>query len=210
MSSTRRLHAAKRLAGSAHRHISHTRSHMRSSLALVALLVISATAQTSVSVITARPDDPEAVYLTGAAGDGTADYSGPVQHAIDTVHDRFRGGIVFVPQGRYRLTRTIYLWPGVRMIGQNPPSRLAQSALQRGTPRPSVHGHPPFLEICSGKCAKLTPKLCARLQLCSFTTARRNAGCDRYLHAEPRHTGTPLALCLRVLAQQASPPAPPP
>lgn len=46
---------------------------MRSSLALAALLVISATAQASVSVITAWPDDPDAVYFTGAACDGTAD-----------------------------------------------------------------------------------------------------------------------------------------
>ena len=28
-----------------------------------------------------------------------------------------REGIVFVPAGRYRLTRTVYLWPGVRVIG---------------------------------------------------------------------------------------------
>src|SRR5215469_7564493 len=96
MSSTRRLPAAKHLVGSGYDHISYTRSRMRSSLALV---VISATAQASVSVITACPDDSE-----------------PVQHAIDTVHDRFRECIVFVPQGRYRLTRTIYLWPGVRLI----------------------------------------------------------------------------------------------
>src|ERR1039458_5067630 len=26
-------------------------------------------------------------------------------------------GILFIPQGRYRVTRTIYVWPGVRLIG---------------------------------------------------------------------------------------------
>jgi hypothetical protein len=40
-------------------------------------------------VIAARPDDPEAVYLSGAAGDGTADDSAAVQHAIDAVHDLY-------------------------------------------------------------------------------------------------------------------------
>jgi sugar lactone lactonase YvrE len=31
-------------------------------------------------------------------------------------HDRNQG-IVFVPAGRYRLSRTIYIWPGIRLIG---------------------------------------------------------------------------------------------
>jgi sugar lactone lactonase YvrE len=31
-------------------------------------------------------------------------------------HDRNQG-IVFVPSGRYRLSRTIYIWPGIRLIG---------------------------------------------------------------------------------------------
>ena len=27
------------------------------------------------------------------------------------------GGIVFLPQGRYRISRTLYMWPGVRLFG---------------------------------------------------------------------------------------------
>jgi sugar lactone lactonase YvrE len=73
------------------------------------------------SVLTTRLDDPRAVYLTergfGAHGDGTADDSGAIQAAIDKTESSAREGIVFVPSGRYRLTRTIYVWPGVRVFG---------------------------------------------------------------------------------------------
>jgi sugar lactone lactonase YvrE len=73
------------------------------------------------SVFTTRPDDPKAVYLTaqefGAHGDGIVDDTAAIQAAIDKAEGGVREGIVFVPSGRYRLTRTVYLWPGVRLIG---------------------------------------------------------------------------------------------
>ncbi len=46
-----------------------------------------------------------------------ADSSPALQAAIDKAAGVFRGGIVFVPEGRYTLTRTIYIWPSVRVIG---------------------------------------------------------------------------------------------
>jgi hypothetical protein len=73
------------------------------------------------SVITARLDDPKAVYLAAPAfdahGDGKADDSAAIQAAIDQAGNNVREGIVFVPSGRYRLTRTVYVWPGVRVFG---------------------------------------------------------------------------------------------
>jgi sugar lactone lactonase YvrE len=73
------------------------------------------------SVFTTRLDDPKAVYLTaqgfGAQADGQADDSAAIQAAIDKAGTPTHEGIVFVPSGRYRLTRTIYVWPGVRVIG---------------------------------------------------------------------------------------------
>jgi sugar lactone lactonase YvrE len=73
------------------------------------------------SVFTARLDDPKAVYLTahdfGAHGDGQADDTAAIQAAIDKTGNNTNEGIVFVPSGRYRLTHTIYVWPGVRVIG---------------------------------------------------------------------------------------------
>ena len=53
----------------------------------------------------------------GVRGDGTSDDSGGIQAAIDKATTTPNGGIVFVPSGRYRLTRTIYVWRGVRVIG---------------------------------------------------------------------------------------------
>lgn len=64
--------------------------------------------------MSARPDDPKAVYLTPS--DGTSDDSAALQAAIDKSENN-REGIVFVPSGQYRLTRTVYVWPGVRVFG---------------------------------------------------------------------------------------------
>lgn len=77
------------------------------------------------SVYSTRPDDPGAVHLTaqefGVRGDGTTDDSAAVQAAVDkAAGNGVGGGIVFVPSGRYRLTRTIYVWRAVRVIGYGP------------------------------------------------------------------------------------------
>jgi Pectate lyase superfamily protein len=68
-----------------------------------------------------RLEDKTAVYLSndrfGTRGDGVADDTAGLQKAIDTVADTTRQGIVFIPEGRYRLTHTLYVWPGVRLIG---------------------------------------------------------------------------------------------
>ncbi len=92
----------------------------RSLLCAVLLLGVSSFASAS-SVFTTRLDDPKAVYLTaqefGVHGDGIGDDTAAIQSAIDKAEGGVREGIVFVPTGRYRLTRTVYLWPGVRLIG---------------------------------------------------------------------------------------------
>src|SRR5262249_2352414 len=66
-------------------------------------------------------DDPKAVYLTKpqfpVKADGSSDDSAAIQAAIDRVVSQYGEGIVFVPEGRYRISRTIYVWPGVRVIG---------------------------------------------------------------------------------------------
>ena len=73
------------------------------------------------SVYPTRLDDPEAVYLTpdkfGVHADGKSDDSAAVQAAIDAAEKAHGEGIVFVPEGRYRITRTIYVWPSIRIIG---------------------------------------------------------------------------------------------
>jgi sugar lactone lactonase YvrE len=52
-----------------------------------------------------------------AHADGQADDTDALQSAINKVQRDRNQGIVFVPAGRYRLSRTIYVWPGIRLIG---------------------------------------------------------------------------------------------
>jgi hypothetical protein len=70
----------------------------------------------SPSVYTAMPDDARAVRVKGA-GDGRADDSAAIQQAIDAAAAKGGGGIVFLPAGTYRISRTLFLWPGVRIFG---------------------------------------------------------------------------------------------
>jgi sugar lactone lactonase YvrE len=75
----------------------------------------------SQSYYPAKLDDPAAVYLTRdnfpVHADGVTDDSDAIQAAIDKVEDQHGEGILFVPAGKYRITRTIYVWPSVRIIG---------------------------------------------------------------------------------------------
>lgn len=68
-----------------------------------------------------RLEDPQAVYLTPEEfpvhADGVADDSDAIQQAIDKVASSTGAGVLLVPQGTYRLTKTVYVWPGVRLIG---------------------------------------------------------------------------------------------
>ena len=68
-----------------------------------------------------RLQDEKAVYLTpdnfSITGDGVADDGAAIQQAIDQVQETSGEGIVFLPSGRYRISKTIYIWPGVRVIG---------------------------------------------------------------------------------------------
>lgn len=70
----------------------------------------------SVSAYPVAPKDPGAVTVR-ARGDGMADDTAAIQAAIDAAAAKPGGGIVFLPSGRHRLTRTLYIWPGVRLFG---------------------------------------------------------------------------------------------
>ncbi len=75
----------------------------------------------SSSYYPARIDDAKAIYLAHDSfpvrGDGIADDTDAVQQAINKVQETTNQGILFVPAGRYRLTKTIYIWPGIRLVG---------------------------------------------------------------------------------------------
>lgn len=73
------------------------------------------------SIYTQKINDPKAVYLTKenfkVSADGKADDAPALQAAIDQVLNQSREGIVFIPEGTYRLGKTIRLWSGIRLIG---------------------------------------------------------------------------------------------
>jgi hypothetical protein len=94
---------------------------MRPYLLLILALTLAVPAPAlAASVFITRVDDPAAVYVTaqdfGVKGDGRTDDTAGIQAAIDKAAT-MNGGIVFVPSGRYRLTRTIFVWRAVRVIG---------------------------------------------------------------------------------------------
>jgi len=94
---------------------------MRNALRLLASTALLgfplAASAASPSAFVTPPADPSAVTVKGL-GDGRADDSAAIQAAIDQAAASKSGeGIVFLPSGRYRISRTIYVWPGVRLFG---------------------------------------------------------------------------------------------
>ena len=73
-------------------------------------------AATPGSTIATAPDDPRAVVVH-AVGDGRADDTAAIQSAIDASRGKGGEGLVFLPSGRYRITRSILLRQGVRLYG---------------------------------------------------------------------------------------------
>ena len=69
-------------------------------------------------MLASAPADPRAVTVR-SGGDGKTDATAAIQQAIDASR-RAEGqsaGIVFLPSGRYRMTRSILVPPGVRIFG---------------------------------------------------------------------------------------------
>lgn len=70
----------------------------------------------STSVYLTQPNDPRAITVKGV-GDGRADDSAAIQQAIDAAAKGGQGGLVFLPSGRYRISRTIFVRSAVRVFG---------------------------------------------------------------------------------------------
>ncbi|HZV56288.1 MAG TPA: glycosyl hydrolase family 28-related protein, partial [Sphingobium sp.] len=69
------------------------------------------------SVFLAPPRDGVAITVN-ARGDGKADDTAAIQDALDRAYRKdSRDGIVFLPSGTYRITRTLLVPLGVRLIG---------------------------------------------------------------------------------------------
>jgi hypothetical protein len=68
------------------------------------------------SAFESAPADPRAVTVKGK-GDGRSDDTDVIQGALDQAAAQGGGGVVFLPSGRYRISRTILIWPAVRLFG---------------------------------------------------------------------------------------------
>ncbi|HEU4627920.1 MAG TPA: glycosyl hydrolase family 28-related protein [Steroidobacteraceae bacterium] len=84
--------------------------------ALLALLAPALPALGGTSAFESAPADPRAVTVAGK-GDGRADDTDAIQRALDEAAEKPGGGVVFLPAGRYRITRSILIWPSVRLFG---------------------------------------------------------------------------------------------
>lgn len=85
------------------------------------LLPLSALAFTpGESVYKQKPNDPEAVHFIpenyGVTGKN-ADVSDALQKVINQVKQEKNFGIVFIPEGTYRISKTIYIPQAIRLIG---------------------------------------------------------------------------------------------
>jgi hypothetical protein len=68
------------------------------------------------SVFLTAPSDPRAVTVAGR-GDGRADDTDAIQQALDAATEHSPGGVVFLPSGRYLISHTLLVAPGVRIYG---------------------------------------------------------------------------------------------
>ncbi len=79
-------------------------------------MISSSAMAASLSVLPVAPDDPSAITVK-AVGDGRADDTDAVQAAVNAARDKTGHGLVFLPSGRYRLSRSLLVPPGVRILG---------------------------------------------------------------------------------------------
>jgi len=97
-------------------------------LSLLLILLVAAgialaqdSASRTESVYQLKPDDPEAFFFTAenyaVKADGKMDVSDALQAAINQVKTERTFGILFIPEGKYRISRTIYIPSAVRLIG---------------------------------------------------------------------------------------------
>ena len=75
----------------------------------------------SSSVYTQKPEDPAAIYFTpdisGCSADGKTDVSIQLQNAINQLKTDRNFGILFIPEGSYLISKTIFIPASIRLIG---------------------------------------------------------------------------------------------
>jgi hypothetical protein len=90
-------------------------------LSVFAMLASSVAAVDNRSVYRQKINDPEAVYFApgnfAITADGKTDVSAELQKAINQLKKDKNFGILFIPPGTYKISRTIYIPKAIRLIG---------------------------------------------------------------------------------------------
>ncbi len=114
----------------------------------------------SQSVFTQKINDPKAVYFTKEnfkiSADGVGDDTPALQEAIDQVLNASQSGIIFIPEGIYRLGKTIRLWSGIRLIGYG--TNRPTFKLGENTPGFQEGEHKYMVHFCQSKGASRDPQ----------------------------------------------------
>ena len=88
---------------------------------VIAISAFKVSANESKSVYLQKPIDQEAIYFTpenfNIKADGKTDVSDALQEALNQVKKQYNFGIVFLPEGTYKISKTIYIPNAVRLIG---------------------------------------------------------------------------------------------
>jgi hypothetical protein len=83
--------------------------------------VVQAVVSPGKSFYTQKPEDSTAIYFTPGVfnikADGSIDVSDVLQQTINLVKTKYNFGIVFIPEGKYLISKTIYVPQAVRLIG---------------------------------------------------------------------------------------------
>ena len=94
-----------------------TKKLLTSTLAVTLISALGSVALNAQSIFTQRPDDSGAIVVTPdqfpVKADGVTDDTDALQQAMN----RGARGIVLIPEGRYRLTKTLYITVGTRVFG---------------------------------------------------------------------------------------------
>jgi hypothetical protein len=90
-------------------------------LLIIGAISLQAATAKSVSFYSQKPNDAEAVYFTPEnfhiTADGKTDVSDQLQGAINQLKKDRNFGILFIPEGTYLVSKTIYIPAAIRLIG---------------------------------------------------------------------------------------------
>lgn len=113
---------------------------------------LAATPKEGQSIYQVRLEDPDAVYFTSQnfkiSTDGKTDVSESLQQAINLVKTSHNFGVLFIPEGKYLITKTILIPQGIRLIGygkNRPQIILGKNSPGFQTPDPADKGQAKYM-----------------------------------------------------------------